>query len=170
MQSETVAVSLTAVRPERVRLIESLAVASVDHGVTPPSAQATVLAATVRAPLAMALASGAGAITDVHGGAGQEAARFFLSCVDRGNEAGLPPVDTRDLEAHFLAGGNVLRVIAALISAHRANLKKLVAGRTRELEQARLAVERTRILPDFLPDYVVYDRTTTASRPPGNST
>jgi uncharacterized protein YqfA (UPF0365 family) len=34
----------------------------------------------------------------------------------------LPSIDARDLEAHALAGGNVLRVIAALISANRANL------------------------------------------------
>lgn len=68
--------------PERVRLIEAMAVASVDHGVTPPSAQATVLAATVRAPLPMALASGVGAITDVHGGAGMEAAKFFRACCE----------------------------------------------------------------------------------------
>ena len=34
----------------------------------------------------------------------------------------LPPLETRDLEAHLLAGGNVLRVIAALISANRAGL------------------------------------------------
>ncbi|MCB9882477.1 MAG: flotillin-like protein FloA [Planctomycetes bacterium] len=34
----------------------------------------------------------------------------------------LPPLETRDLEAHFLAGGNVLRVIQALISANRAGL------------------------------------------------
>ncbi len=75
--------------PERVRLIEAMAVASVDHGVTPPSAQATVLAATVRAPLPMALASGVGAITDVHGGAGMEAAKYFLACRDLAKERGI---------------------------------------------------------------------------------
>ena len=79
---------------ERTRLIEALAVASVDHGVTPPSAQATVLAGTVRAPFPMALASGVGAITDVHGGAGEEAAQFFLSVARTAAETGASLEDT----------------------------------------------------------------------------
>jgi succinyl-CoA synthetase alpha subunit len=77
--------------PARVRLIEALAVASVDHGITPPSAQASILAATVRAPYPMALASGVGAITDVHGGAGEEAAHFFLACLARAEADRVPP-------------------------------------------------------------------------------
>lgn len=32
------------------------------------------------------------------------------------------PIETRDLEAHYLAGGNVPNVIKALVAAHRANL------------------------------------------------
>ncbi len=32
------------------------------------------------------------------------------------------PISTRDLEAHYLAGGNVPNVIRALIAAHRANI------------------------------------------------
>jgi len=74
----------------RARLVEALAVASVDHGVTPPSAQATILAATVRAPFEMALASGAGAITDVHGGAGAQAAEFFRACVAKAEADDVP--------------------------------------------------------------------------------
>jgi uncharacterized protein YqfA (UPF0365 family) len=37
------------------------------------------------------------------------------------NQAGIP-IETRQLEAHFLAGGNVLRVVTSLIAADRANL------------------------------------------------
>ncbi|MFH2002772.1 MAG: flotillin-like protein FloA [Planctomycetota bacterium] len=37
-------------------------------------------------------------------------------------QAGLDKVSTRDLEAHYLAGGNVLRVVSALIAANRAGL------------------------------------------------
>ncbi|MEN8152077.1 MAG: citrate/2-methylcitrate synthase, partial [Planctomycetota bacterium] len=70
-------------------LVEALAVASVDHGVTPPSAQATIMAATVRAPYGMGIASGAGAVTDVHGGAGADAATFFLGCVKRSADEGI---------------------------------------------------------------------------------
>jgi uncharacterized protein YqfA (UPF0365 family) len=37
-------------------------------------------------------------------------------------QARLPEVDKRDLEAHFLAGGNVIRVVRALIAADRAGI------------------------------------------------
>jgi uncharacterized protein YqfA (UPF0365 family) len=37
-------------------------------------------------------------------------------------QAGLPPITTQGLEAHYLAGGNVRRVIQALIVAHRAKI------------------------------------------------
>lgn len=37
-------------------------------------------------------------------------------------QAGLKGVETDGLEAHFLAGGNILRVIRALIAAHRAKI------------------------------------------------
>lgn len=72
-----------SVQPARQRMIDAMVVASVDHGVTPPSAQATILAASVRASFEMSLASGVGAITDVHGGAGAKAAVFFRECADR---------------------------------------------------------------------------------------
>jgi succinyl-CoA synthetase alpha subunit len=62
----------------RARMLEALIVASIDHGVTPPSAQATLIASSVRASYEVAVAQGVGAITDVHGGAGEKAAVFFL--------------------------------------------------------------------------------------------
>lgn len=37
-------------------------------------------------------------------------------------QAGIPTIETRQLEAHFLAGGNVQRVVTSLIAADRANL------------------------------------------------
>ncbi len=37
-------------------------------------------------------------------------------------QAGLPSMPTSALEAHYLAGGNVQRVVRALIAAHRANI------------------------------------------------
>ncbi len=39
-----------------------------------------------------------------------------------GVQAGLSAIATRDLEAHFLAGGNVMRVVSALIAADRAGI------------------------------------------------
>lgn len=37
-------------------------------------------------------------------------------------QAGLPDVSTQAFEAHFLAGGNIRRVVQALIAAHRAKI------------------------------------------------
>ena len=66
----------------RVRLLEALITACVDHGVTPPSAQATLIAASTRASYEVSVAHGVGVITDVHGGAGAKAAAFFDECLD----------------------------------------------------------------------------------------
>ena len=65
---------------DRASMIEAMLVACVDHGVTPPSAQATILAATTRPGFEVAVAAGICAITDVHGGAGAKAAEFFKEC------------------------------------------------------------------------------------------
>jgi len=70
----------TDVDPAKARMIEAMIVASIDHGVTPPSAQATIIAASVRAAYEVAIAHGVGAITDIHGGAGEKAAVFFKQC------------------------------------------------------------------------------------------
>ena len=66
---------------QQSRMIEAMIVACVDHGVTPPSAQATIIAASTRAPFEVAVAQGVGAITDVHGGAGSKAAQLFNECL-----------------------------------------------------------------------------------------
>jgi succinyl-CoA synthetase alpha subunit len=66
----------------RSRMLEAIIVASIDHGVTPPSAQAALLASSVRASYEVAVAHGVGAITDIHGGAGEKAAVFFLRAAD----------------------------------------------------------------------------------------
>jgi succinyl-CoA synthetase alpha subunit len=77
------------VDPKRARMAEAMVTASIDHGVTPPSAQATILAATVRPNYTMAVASGIGTITDVHGGAGGKAAAFFRQCVAKSEKDGI---------------------------------------------------------------------------------
>ncbi len=90
--AEAVFLALTGERTldrDRARMLEAIIVASVDHGVTPPSAQATLIAASVRAPYEVALAQGVGAITDVHGGAGEKAAEFFLRCAALSSGKGL---------------------------------------------------------------------------------
>lgn len=37
-------------------------------------------------------------------------------------QAGLPDITTAEMEAHYLAGGNVRRIVQSLIMAHRANI------------------------------------------------
>jgi citrate synthase len=79
------------VSPAQARMLEALAVAAVDHGVTPPSVQAVRLAASVRAPLECALAAGLCTISRVHGGAGMEAAELFLRAVGAARASGREP-------------------------------------------------------------------------------
>ena len=76
---------------EKVKMIEAITVACVDHGVTPPSCQATILASTARASFEVAIANGICAITDVHGGAGEKAARFFVECAELARRENLSP-------------------------------------------------------------------------------
>ncbi len=71
---------------KKAELLEAMIVASVDHGVTPPSTQSTMIAASVRAPYEVAIAQGVGAITDVHGGAGTMAVYFFKKCLEIAKE------------------------------------------------------------------------------------
>jgi len=63
------------------RMLEAMVVASMDHGVTPPSVQATRIAASTRASYEVAVAEGIAVITDVHGGAGMKAAEFLKKCM-----------------------------------------------------------------------------------------
>ena len=72
--------------PMKVKLLEALITACVDHGITPPSAQATLILASTRANYEVALSAGLQAITDVHGGAGQKAAEFFLDVIKKARE------------------------------------------------------------------------------------
>lgn len=81
----------TSLSTNQVCMLEAMMVACVDHGVTPPSTQVTVLASTVRAAFEVAVASGISAITDVHGGAGAKAAEFFLECAGLAGAQDLSP-------------------------------------------------------------------------------
>ncbi len=91
---------------KRARLLEAMVVASCDHGVTPPSAQATIILASTRAAYEVAVAAGVGAITDVHGGAGAKAARFFKECVSRAKRDGLELEEaTRELVREYVKAG-----------------------------------------------------------------
>ena len=72
----------STVDDKEAKLLEALITACVDHGITPPSAQATLIASSTRAAYEVAVAHGVGAITDIHGGAGAMAARFFDECLE----------------------------------------------------------------------------------------
>ncbi len=95
------------VKTDISHLLGSMMVASVDHGVTPPSAQATIIAATTRCSYEVAIASGVSAITDVHGGAGSAAARFFSECVERSGEMPLEDAIRGQISAYLDAGRRV---------------------------------------------------------------
>lgn len=90
----------------RARMLEAMIVASVDHGVTPPSAQATLIAASTRAAYEVAAAHGIGAITDVHGGAGAKAAEFFRGCIEESHGKGLSIEEaTRSVMTGYIKAG-----------------------------------------------------------------
>ncbi len=49
-------------------------------------------------------------------------AQLIVEAKVMGMQAGIPGITTRRLEAHYLAGGNVLAVVRAIIAAHRADI------------------------------------------------
>jgi succinyl-CoA synthetase alpha subunit len=94
------------VNAQQSRMIEAMIVACVDHGVTPPSAQATLIAASTRAPFEIAVSQGVGAITDVHGGAGAKAARLFNECLMKAKKEHIDvTAATREIMRTYVEGG-----------------------------------------------------------------
>jgi citrate synthase len=74
------------------RLVEAMLVASIDHGVTPPSTLAVRNAATTGAPLNACIASGSLAVNRHHGGAVEDCMHLLERGVRR-LEAGEGPVE-----------------------------------------------------------------------------
>lgn len=64
------------------KIIDAILVSSVDHGLTPPSAQAAVTVASTGAPINAALAAGILAINEFHGGAIEKAMRTLEAAID----------------------------------------------------------------------------------------
>ncbi len=94
------------VNEKHSRMIEAMIVACVDHGVTPPSAQATLIAASTRTPYEVAVAHGVGVITDVHGGAGAKAAQFFNECIKKAKKENIDvSLATRNLMREYIEEG-----------------------------------------------------------------
>jgi citrate synthase len=65
------------------RLVEAMLVASIDHGVTPPSTLAARNAASTGAPLNASIAAGALAVNRHHGGAVEDCMRLLARGVSR---------------------------------------------------------------------------------------
>jgi len=88
------------------RVLEAMVVSCADHGVTAPSAQITIIAASTRTAYEVAVTQGISAITEVHGGAGAPAAAFFQRCIEKAEVkgAGLPEV-IREIIVEFMEGG-----------------------------------------------------------------
>ncbi len=97
----------TEVDTKIAHLLESIIVACVDHGVTPPSAQATIIAATTRCTYEVAISNGVSAITDVHGGAGASAAKFFNKCVEGSEEIGLKKAIAEQIKSYLDSGTRI---------------------------------------------------------------
>jgi len=69
--------------PAEEKLYDAMLLASIDHGVTPPSAQAARLSASTGAPLNAALAAGVLSINKYHGAAIEPAMRAFLELKEK---------------------------------------------------------------------------------------
>ncbi|MGW0487594.1 citryl-CoA lyase [Streptomyces olivaceus] len=82
--------------PVQGRLLEAALVAAVDHGPQAPSIAAARMAATCGVGLNSAVATGAGLLGDVHGGAGQQCMEVLRRVVD-GEEA---PAIVAEYRAH----------------------------------------------------------------------
>ncbi len=74
--------------PAAAQLLEAILVASVDHGVTPPSTLAARTAASTGAPLNAALAAGILSINRHHGGAIEACMTQITAVIDRARDTG----------------------------------------------------------------------------------
>lgn len=74
--------------PEHGRMMDAIITASIDHGVTPPSAQAARTVYTGGVPVPSAIAAGILAIGDAHGGAIEDCMTMLQGAVRRAAEEG----------------------------------------------------------------------------------
>ena len=90
--------------PEVGRLVDAVLVASIDHGVTPPSTLAARTAASTGAPLNAALAAGILSINQHHGGAVEDCMRLILQVVESGSGDDLGQAASELVAAQRAAG------------------------------------------------------------------
>src|SRR3990167_4390722 len=65
-------------------MLNTILVASIDHGVEAPSTTVARITASCGVPLSTAVATGVAAVGDSHGGAIEQAARIFREVVEKG--------------------------------------------------------------------------------------
>lgn len=70
------------------KLFDAMITASIDHGPTPPSAQAARIVCSGGVPLPTAVAAGLMAVGDYHGGAIENAMKILYGLVDKKNKEG----------------------------------------------------------------------------------
>lgn len=70
------------------KLFDAMITASIDHGPTPPSAQAARIVCSGGVPLPTAVAAGLMAVGDYHGGAIENAMKILYGLVEKKNEKG----------------------------------------------------------------------------------
>lgn len=73
------------------KMMDAILTASIDHGITPPSARATRTVASGGVPLPTAVAAGIMSIGDAHGGAIEKGAKFLQEGVKRAKAEGKSP-------------------------------------------------------------------------------
>jgi len=73
---------------EHGKMIDAILTASIDHGVTPPSAMASRVVASGGVPLPTAVAAGVLSIGDAHGGAIEKGAKLFQESITRMKDEG----------------------------------------------------------------------------------
>ncbi len=75
------------------KIMDAILVSSIDHGVTPPSAQAALTVASTGSPINASVAAGILAISSFHGGAIEECMKMIQSMVELKKEKNLSAED-----------------------------------------------------------------------------
>jgi len=139
----------TKIDEKRGLLLEAMVTACVDHGVTPPSCQAGMIAASVRADYSMSLCSGVGAITDVHGGAGGKAAEFFLKVKAKSDKDGMSVKDaTKALVDEYNGAGKRIQGLGHRVHSEDPR-RDILWKRTKEWGLAGKCVEASELVTDI---------------------
>ncbi|MFH0777511.1 MAG: citryl-CoA lyase [Candidatus Eisenbacteria bacterium] len=108
------------------RILDAILVASIDHGVTPPSTVSARTVASCGVPLTAALAAGVLSIGKHHGGAVEDCMKELLAAVKEAREAGVSlEVEARNLVERLKREGRRLAGFGHRIHTQDPRTKKL---------------------------------------------